>query len=238
MVTAAILGGGRGSRLGGEIPKQFICIQGESIIIMSLRAFKKSGLVDAAVVLVPEDFVEFTKDLVSSSSIQDESFKVYVLAGGENRSETLFLSLEFIKEKFGLKNNIVLTHDAARPFINKRIIEENIIAAKKYGAVNTCIPATDTVFLSSDGCFIDSVPERKTVFHAQTPQTFKADKLYELCKKLSKEEFYSLTDGCSVFIKNGEKVFMVQGDENNIKITYPGDIERARDILKGGNKNG
>lgn len=238
MVTAAILGGGRGSRLGSETPKQFIALEGESIIIMSLRAFKESSLVDAAVLLVPEDFVDFTKSLVASSCLQDESFPVYVLSGGENRSETLLLSLEFIKEKFGLQNNIVLTHDAARPFINKRIIEENIIAAKKYGAVSTCIPATDTVFLSADGRSVLSVPERRNVFHAQTPQTFKAERLYELCKKMSKEEFYSLTDGCSVFIHNGERVYMVRGDENNIKITYPGDIERAADILKGGWQNG
>ncbi|MCH5197566.1 MAG: 2-C-methyl-D-erythritol 4-phosphate cytidylyltransferase [Oscillospiraceae bacterium] len=238
MVTAAILGGGRGTRLGSLTPKQFFELEGESIIIMSLRAFKESRLVDAAVMLVPEDFVGYTESLVAASSLSDESFPVYVLPGGENRSETLFLSLEFIKEKFGLRDNIVLTHDAARPFINKRIIEDNIIAAKKYGASNTCVPATDTVFLSSDGRFIQSVPERKNVFHAQTPQTFNAEKLYELCKKMNKEEFYSLTDGCSVFINSGEPVFMVRGCENNIKITYPGDIERARDILKGGFKNG
>jgi len=205
---------------------------------MSLRAFRESALVDAAVLLVPEDYVGFTKDLVARSGIVHESFPVYVVQGGETRSETLLLSLEFIKEKFGLENNIVLTHDAARPFINKRIIEENINAAVEYGAVNTCIPATDTVFISEDGSFIYSVPARRTVYHAQTPQTFRADKLYDLCKKIPAEEFYSLTDGCSVFIRFSEPVYMVTGDKNNIKITYPGDIERAGEILKGGGTNG
>ncbi|MBQ7639094.1 MAG: 2-C-methyl-D-erythritol 4-phosphate cytidylyltransferase [Clostridia bacterium] len=232
MVTAAVLGGGRGSRLGGELPKQFIPINGECALIRSLRAFKESGLVDAAVALVPQDFLDLARELLEKSGLADESFPVSIIPGGVTRSETLLLSLEFIKEKFGLENNIVLTHDAARPFINKRIIEENIEAAKKYGAVNTCVGATDTVFLSGDGSFISDVPNRKTVFHAQTPQTFSALRLYELCSRMSREELDSLTDACSVFIRCGEPVFMVRGDENNIKITYPGDVERAEDILK------
>ena len=82
-----------------------------------------------------------------------------------------------------------------------------------------------------------SCPPRSSVFHAQTPQSFDARKLYELIKATPPEDFKQLTDGCSVFIYHGEKVFIVKGNENNIKITFPEDIIRAEAILKGGDRS-
>ena len=232
MVIAAILGGGTGSRMGGELPKQFLDLGGEAVILRSLRAFIGSGLVDAAVLLAPEAFVPFTEGLLEKAGLRDGAFPVTVLPGGATRSDTLALALAFVERQYGLKGTILITHDAARPFVTRRMIRENIDGAKRYGAVNTCIPATDTVFLSEDGSFISSVPPRKNVFHAQTPQTFRADELYELIRAMQPAEFAALTDGCSVFTHVGRPVFMARGEETNIKITYPGDMKRAAQILR------
>ena len=113
-----------------------------------------------------------------------------------------------------------------------RIIADNIAAVRETGECNTCIPATDTIFLSADGKTIDSVPDRSTVFHAQTPQSFAGEALYALCRELPPAELDRMTDGCSVFARFGRPVALVEGDRDNIKITWPEDLTRAEEILQ------
>ncbi len=228
MVTAAVLAGGSGTRMGAEIPKQFLEINGKSLLVRSIEAFVYNNNVDNIIVAVGEAFFEYTKQLIAEKISSEK--EIHIITGGKTRSDTLYNVLEFMKKNGILENSIVLTHDAVRPFVTDRIINENIAAAVKYGACNTVVPATDTILLSADGQFIDFVPPRSTVYHAQTPQSFDAEKLYNLCKSLSDEVFSMLTDGCSVFTRCNEKVYLVAGEEYNIKITYPEDIKRAENI--------
>ena len=220
MVIAAVLAGGTGTRMGSALPKQFIEIAGVPIIIRSIQKLIGNPNVDRCVVAVGEDYVAYTRELIGKHIVAAKP--VDVIPGGSFRAEN------------GLLESIVLTHDAVRPFIDDRITNDNILAAKCYGACNTCVPAVDTVLMSKDGRYIDSVPPRSAVFHAQTPQSFDAAKLYGLIRQTPPEIFKTMTDGCSVFIWHGEKVFIVKGSENNIKITFPEDIVRAEVILKGG----
>ena len=230
MTVAAILAGGSGTRMGSAIPKQFIEIEGIPVIIRSINAFVQNPLTDVCVVSVGADYVDYTKKLIRTFFGETEN--IYVIVGGKSRGGTLKCVLEFLKEKNMLENTVLLTHDAVRPFINDRIINDNVEAAKKYGACNTCIPAVDTVLLSADGSFISSVPPRAQVFHAQTPQSFDAVRLCSLIEKTPEDVFESLTDGCSVFTLHGEPVFIVRGESYNIKITYPDDIIRAKGIIE------
>ncbi len=228
MVTAAVLAGGSGTRMGAEVPKQFLEVNGRCLLVRSIEAFVKNKNIDNVIVAVGEAFLEYTESLIDEKITSDKD--IYIISGGKTRSDTLLNVLEFMKEKDILESSIVLTHDAVRPFITDSIIDNNILAAEKYGACNTVIPATDTILISEDGQFIASVPPRSTVYHAQTPQSFNAKKLYELCKGLSEDVFSLLTDGCSVFTACNEKVYLVKGEEYNIKITYPEDIKRAENI--------
>lgn len=230
MVVAAVLAGGSGTRMGTAVPKQYLEICGLPVIIRSINAFINNPGIDMCTVSVGADFVDYTKELIERFIKTEKD--IFVIEGGKTRSDTLFGVLAFMKEKGILDGSIVLTHDAVRPFINDRIINENIEAAKKYGACNTCIPAVDTMLLSEDGRFISSVPDRNKLFHAQTPQSFDAKKLYGLIERLSADVFSGLTDGCSVFSYFGEDVFLVKGETYNIKITYPDDIKRAVSIIE------
>ncbi len=230
MTVAAILAGGSGTRMGTTVPKQFLALEGIPVIIRSIRAFVKHPDTDICIVSVGADYIEYTKKLIGEYFGEAEG--IYVIEGGSSRGGTLKRVLEFMKENNMLENTVLLTHDAVRPFINDRIISENIEAAKKYGACNTCVPAVDTVLLSSDGGFISSVPPRSQVFHAQTPQSFDAVRLYSLIEKTPEDVFESLTDGCSVFTLHGERVYIVRGESYNIKITYPDDIVRAKGIIE------
>lgn len=230
MNVAAILAGGSGLRMGTAVPKQFLEIEGIPVIIRSINAFLKSGKIDRCIVSVSEDFIDYTKELIDKHVASD--VEISVIKGGKTRGDTLSGVLSFMKEEGILEGSVVLTHDAVRPFINDRIIEENIAAAEKYGACNTAIPAVDTMLLSSDGEFIDSVPDRSRLFHAQTPQSFDAERLYRLIESTPRDVFEMMTDGCSVFSYHGDRVFLVKGETYNIKITYPDDLIRAEGIIR------
>ncbi len=230
MVVAAVLAGGSGTRMGTAIPKQFLELQGRPVIIRSINAFLGNCRTDCVIVSVSADYKEYTEKLIERYISSEKP--IYVIEGGKTRGDTLFGVLEFMKEHSFLNDSIILTHDAVRPFITDRIINENIDAAISYGACNTCVAAVDTVLLSSDGMYIDTVPDRNTVFHAQTPQSFDAKKLYDLIKSTPEEKFLAMTDGCSVFSYHAQPVFLVKGENYNIKITYPDDIKRAENIIK------
>ncbi len=227
MVYAAVLAGGSGLRMGGSMPKQFLSVADRPIIIRSIEAFLQSGGVDRIFVAVSADFLDYTKELIAEY-IGDAD--ISVVCGGKNRNETLLNVLHSIENV--TDDDVILTHDAVRPFIDKRIIDENIAAAREYGACNTVVPAVDTILQSADGKFISSVPVRSEIFHAQTPQSFGVKKLLELYENLSDEEAEKFTDSCSVFLAAGERVFLVTGDRNNIKLTYPEDMERAENIIR------
>ncbi len=230
MTVAAILAGGSGTRMGTSVPKQFLEIEGIPVIIRSIKAFVNNPNTDICVVSVGKDYIDLTERLIADFFGDTEN--IYVIEGGKTRGDTLKGVLGFLKERNILENTVILTHDAVRPFITDRIINENIEAAGKYGACNTCVPAVDTVILSEDGEFISSVPARSGVYHAQTPQSFNALRLYELISKTPEDVFDTLTDGCSVFTLHGERVYIVRGESYNIKITYPDDIARAKGIIE------
>ena len=230
MNIAAILAGGSGLRMGTDIPKQFLEIEGIPVIIRSIMAFMKVSEIDSIIVSVSADYVEYTEKLIERFISPNK--EIYVITGGKTRGDTLFGVLSFMKKKGILEDSVVLTHDAVRPFITDRIILENIDAAKKYGACNTAVAAVDTMLLSEDGSFISSVPDRNKLFHAQTPQSFDAKRLYDMIEKTPSDVFEAFTDGCSVFSYYGERVFLVKGETYNIKITYPDDIVRAGGIVR------
>ena len=110
---------------------------------------------------------------------------------------------------------------------------ENIDAAKKYGACDTVVPATDTIVESKDGEVISQIPNRATLFQGQTPQSFNAKKLKALYEGLTDEEKDILTDACKIFAMKGEKVYLVEGEVSNMKITYPFDLKVAATMLGG-----
>ncbi|WP_338147065.1 D-ribitol-5-phosphate cytidylyltransferase [Tetragenococcus halophilus] len=130
--------------------------------------------------------------------------------------------------------DVIVTHDAARPFLTHRIIEENIGKVLKYGAVDTVLAATDTIVASRDHEFISSIPVRNEMYQGQTPQSFNINLLKHNYDKLSETNKKILTDACKILAVSGEKVKLVSGELFNIKITTPYDLKVANSIIKGG----
>lgn len=232
MVFAVVLAGGMGSRMGNsDTPKQFLKLGKSPIIIHTVEKFYVNSKFEKVIVLCPKQWVSHTENIIKKS-IKDE--KIVVLEGGNTRNDTLYNALNYIEQNHGIDDEtIIVTHDAVRPFVTHRIIEENIEAAQKYGACDTVIPATDTIVESKDGETISSIPNRAELFQGQTPQSFKANKLKKLYESLTQDEKDKLTDACKIFSIKGEPVHLVQGEVFNIKITYPFDLRVAQTMIEG-----
>ena len=226
MIFAAILAGGIGSRMNiADMPKQFLNLGDKPIIIHTIEKFLLCERIDRVYLGVHPSWTGYMADLLEQHFGSDHS--ITVVAGGADRNETLFNVIDCIESDFGESDDhIILTHDAVRPFISLRIIEENIDAAVKYGAV-------DTIVTSADGKFIDSVPERKHMFQGQTPQSFKITLLKKLYASLSAEEKSILTDACKICVVRDCPVYIVQGDSSNMKITTVNDYKIAQAMLGG-----
>lgn len=229
MTAAAILSAGKGTRFGTDMPKQFLEISGVPVLVRSVKAFLDCAEVSLCIVAAGAEHAEYTRELLKKYFPGEA--RIRVISGGDSRGDTLLKILEYIDGEFSLDGCNLLTHDAVRPFVTKRIIEENIEACKKYGACNTCVRAVDTVLHSSDGSFLDGTLRREELFNAQTPQSFSARTLYELITGMDREKYLSLTDGASVFLEAGKPVFIVRGEDYNIKITYRDDLKRGEQIL-------
>jgi len=233
MIFAAILAGGTGTRMGNvEKPKQFLLLGNKPIIIHTIEKFLINHNFEEIIVLCPKQWIPHTEDLILKYIPNFD--RITVIEGGTLRNDTIMNAIDYIETNHGLNDDdIIITHDSVRPFTTHRIIEENIKYAKEYGACDTVIPATDTIVESNDGNFISNVPKRDSMYQGQTPQSFKINKLKELYNNVSEEDKEILTDACKIFSINNEKVFLVNGEVSNIKITYPHDLNVANSILKG-----
>ena len=230
MIYGLILAGGIGSRMGAEIPKQFIEVKGRPIIAYTVDAFSAHESLQQVVVLVPEEWIDYTKELLERHV--KNWCKIHVIAGGEMRNDTILKGIDFIAENYGLdEETIVLTHDAVRPFITKEIIDNNIVAMDNYNVCDTVIPATDTIVHSADNKIISDIPDRSKLYQGQTPQTFRAKMFCDMYYSLTEEEKMILTDAAKVFVIKGENVALVDGHTTNIKVTYPSDLLLAEAIL-------
>ncbi len=232
MIFAAILAGGIGSRMGEtDTPKQFLTLGDKPVIVHTIEKFAINSKFDKIIVLSPKNFINYTNDLIK------EYFGDYnnlvVLEGGKTRNDTLINAIEYINDNFDIDDDsIIVTHDSVRPFVTHRIIEDNIKAAKEFGACDTVVPATDTIVESVDSKLIKNIPIRDNYYQGQTPQSFKINKLSELVNSLSESESNILTDACKIFVLKNEDVYLVDGEITNIKITYPYDLKLANTILK------
>lgn len=232
MVYGVILAGGVGSRMGGDKPKQYLNLKGRPIIIYTIEKFFACPEIDRIIVLCPAQWEEHTKDLIKKY-ISPAQEKITVTRGGATRNETIMNAVDLIEKNGDLNDDtIIVTHDSVRPFVTHRIIEENIAACEKYGACDTVIKATDTIVESKDANAISSIPNRNYMYQGQTPQSFKAKKLKVLYHSLTQEEKEILTDAAKIFVLKGETVALVDGEDFNIKITYPYDMRVARSLLE------
>lgn len=233
-VFAAVLAGGSGTRMGNpDKPKQFWMLGDRPILVQTVEKFCVSGGFEKVIVLCPKTWLRQTQDIVDRY-LPHFADDIAVIAGGPQRNDTVMNAVDYIEQHYGIDDEtIIVTHDAVRPFVTHRIIQENIAAVREYDACDTVIPASDTIVESTDGRTIASIPPRSDYYQGQTPQSFRAARLKRLFQELTDEEKATLTDACKILVLKGETVALVRGDVANIKITYPNDMRVAKAMMDG-----
>ncbi|MCR0205479.1 2-C-methyl-D-erythritol 4-phosphate cytidylyltransferase [[Clostridium] innocuum] len=231
MIYAEVLAGGKGTRMGNtEMPKQFLMLGDKPVFIHTLEQFILNSRIEKVLVCCPKQWISHTKDTIKKY-ISDFT-KIAVVEGGASRNDTIMNGCRYIEKNFGLHaEDIIVTHDAVRPFVTQRIIDENIDAALKFGATDTVVEAFDTIVESDDGKTIKSIPLRSHMFQGQTPQSFNIMALKDLFASLSEDEAEILTDACKAFVIKGHKVHLVQGEVYNMKITTQHDLKIANGLV-------
>ncbi len=223
MIFAGIVAGGTGTRMGADIPKQFLKTGGKPIIIHTAAKFLENKSIERIYLGVHPDWIEYSEKLIKKYEL--DSSRISIIKGGTDRNTTVFNIIDSIIDEYGKnENDIILTHDGVRPFVSQKIINDNIEAASKHDACGTYIPAIDTIIRSQNGNIVFDVPPRQEMYQAQTPQSFNILKLYQLYHSLSENEKSKLTDTCSIFTLKGLPVNIVKGDVMNIKITTKSDL--------------
>lgn len=227
MNVALIMAGGNGARMGADCPKQFLVIDEVPVLVHTIRSFCKVTDISKIVVVCSAQRIEETKTIVAQYS--DLPHVEYTL-GGNSRRESVLLGLEFL-EKCCSADDIILIHDAARPFVSSEIIEANIAAVAQYGSAATVLPVQDTISVSEEGT-ISAILDRSSLYAMQTPQSFKLCDILSAHKMLSKEDEATVTDDVGVALKYGIRPALVMGDKRNFKITTKEDLIYAQFLTK------
>lgn len=215
MVSAIILAGGKGKRMGKDISKQFILVKDKPIIYYTIKKFSDCKLIDEIILVLPKDEIEYCKKEV----LEKYSLKVdKIIEGGKERQDSVYNGLKALKN-----SDIVLIHDGARPFVSEKIILEGIENAKKYGAAAPGVMPKDTIKVKDELSFSKETLKRESLIAIQTPQVFKKDIIVK-CHERVREDNISVTDDTMVVEKYGYKVYLYDGDYINIKVTTPEDL--------------
>lgn len=223
MNTVIILAGGTGTRMHMEndVPKQYLAIKEKAIIEYCLAAFNEHCEIEKIVIAA---------DNVWHSKIEEwlEKDNIYKFAGfsepGKTRQQTIYNGLCYC-ETFMNNEDLILIHDAARPYITRKIITDCIHISKEYDGAMPVIKMKNTVYQSVNGTEITGLLNREEIYAGQTPESFLFGKYIQAFRNTSIEALDNMKGSSEVAYKNGMRIEVVEGDERNIKITVPEDLE-------------
>lgn len=221
MTIAILLAGGSGSRFGADRPKQFLEVDGCTVLEHSIRAFHSSPLVDEIVIITRADFVDEVRAIAARYPKVSR-----VRSGGKERYHSTLSALEVCTAP----DDILLIHDAVRPLVSEAIISRCVDALSVYDAVGVAMPSTDTIVrVDENQCIVESLP-RAVLRNMQTPQGFRQRILRQAFDLGLQDPAFAPTDDCGVVRRYMPHVpvRIVEGEATNIKITYPKDLEMIR----------
>lgn len=223
---AIIVSAGKGQRFMGGGKKQFFSLGGKPILAHTLAPFDRCPLLRSILLVVGKEDQDYClKEIIETYHYKKVS---HIVPGGNQRQDSVWNGLETLPQD----SEVVLIHDGVRPFVTREMIEESIRSAVRFGAVLVAMPVKDTIKIAqSDGTVLQTL-ERKSLYQAQTPQTFQAPLIKEAYLK-AREDGFAGTDDASLVERLGRKVHILPGAYTNIKITTMEDLLLAELILKG-----
>lgn len=225
MVTAIFPAAGQGKRMGAGMNKVFMELGGVPVLVRTLLKFSACGAVDNLVVVAAEEELDFVSAMLKKAA----GLKPWqVLAGGSERQYSVWKGIQAIKD--AQEEDIILVHDAARPFVSHATILATISAAREKGAAIAAVPAKNTIKACNQKREVTATPDRRLLWEVQTPQGFRRGILVRANQQAEADGFLG-TDDAGLVERLGEKVYIVESDYRNIKLTTPEDMVVARAFL-------
>lgn len=227
MIAAIIPAAGMGSRMGTDVPKQFLELNGVPILVQTVSRFLQVSDIHSIVIALPAEHRTFAELVFQKHFSQDQYQRLRLVTGGSTRQESVLAGLNALPPETGF----VLVHDGARPFVSLPMIERCLQACLRYGAAIVAVPVRDTIKQVNSSREITGTVDRSRLWQAQTPQAAAIDllrKAYEFARR----DGFEGTDEASLLEYAGIPVYVVEGSEENIKITRPDDLKLATNINK------
>lgn len=214
---AVIIAGGSGSRMGLNIPKQFVNINGKPVIIYTLEAFEKHPQIDSILVVCIKGWEETLKSYLNEFDIKKVK---WIVSGGESGQESIRNGVYYLDGKADDNDNIII-HDGVRPMLDEEIISDVIVKCNMYGNGVSSMPYNEQIFLKDDEKSTVKYIPRETLRRVVTPQAYKFRKLYDAYQKAFKENIgitgSSYTN--TMMVELGERLYFAAGSDKNIKLT-------------------
>lgn len=230
MNIALILSGGTGTRLGTDIPKQYLKVNDKPILSYCLERFTAHEEIDAIQIVAAPSWQAQILEWLNPIDKQ-QKFRGFSQPG-ENRQLSILHGLEDIR-KYACGTDCVLVHDGARPLLTAELVRNCLQAVKGHDGVLPVIPMKDTVYQSKDGRTISSLLDRNSIFAGQAPEAFILGKYYEANRRLLPEKILEIKGSTEPAVMAGMDIAMIPGDEGNFKITTEQDLERFCQLISG-----
>lgn len=248
---AVILAGGSGTRMGLDLPKQFLQLDGKTILEHSVDAFLQNSLIEAVIIVSNPGFVTDVEAIVALHHEAAEWSKVMtVIPGGKERSDSSVNALRYVQEQL-TKSTLsdseatavdedtpadyinIIFHDAVRPLVDQRIITDVCEALLTHTAVNVTLPVVDTIIQATHGVMLSTV-DRSSLQRVQTPQGFRLTTIAEAYRLALADPAFRATDDCGVVLHYlpDTPIALVRGSEHNLKLTFRDDIPLFEFLLK------
>ncbi len=226
-VYAVLLASGRGERMGSHLPKQFLKMGDKTVVEHSLRTFDSMDEIDGIVLVVNGEYRDLMEDLLRHHPVPK---LVALVDGGETRQQSAWIGLMTVPVQEGQ----VLIHDAVRPLVSENLARACLSGLSEARAVTSAIPSSDTIIEVNEEGYIDSVPPRNRLWRVQTPQAFDLSLIRQAHVKALDEPFFYATDDCSLIIRYKlAPVWIVSGENRNLKLTHLEDLALAEYLLSG-----
>ncbi|EDV27813.1 uncharacterized protein TRIADDRAFT_21810 [Trichoplax adhaerens] len=229
-ICAVLPASGTGSRMAMQIPKQYYEIAGKPLLMYTVEAFDKISWIEKVVIVVPEDYVEYTKQLIKTHNIR----RAVVATGSQTRHRSIYNGLTALKMNGSDPPDVVIIHDAVRPLVNEDILRSVAMAAMIYGAAGCTRPLVSTVIKASEDNILDHSLQRSQYRASETPQAFQYDVIKEAYDKCTDYDFDYGTECLHLANKYTDStVKLVDGPPSLWKITYKKDLYAFEGIIKG-----
>ena len=226
---AVILSGGTGTRMGGNVPKQYMEVNGKAIIMYCVETIAKMPEIEEIVICLADEWRPFVQEELTRAGVTKP---VLFSQPGEVRQLTIYNALKALREQRTEDDAIVVIHDAARPLVSEALLHRCIEGCEKADGVLPVLPVKDTLYMSKDGKSISALLKRSEIVAGQAPEAFRFGKYLAVHDQMSYENILKISGSTQIAFRAGLNIKLVPGEELNFKITTTEDLENLKHVLE------